>query len=299
MTKAVLVSHVAAKTSTTWAAAERMVGAAFSAIVDALSRDEAVATAGFGKFAVRGRAARQGRNPRTGEPVAIPASKVPSFKPAKAPSRRGQRIARWGRRPHPRHPFPQYGRHRAYPRNADLQNLASGIPSVPNALSVAGHRTAVHPHSAGYATFVAGRRCRYVADRSRLRTPAQSRTEIESARAGSWYGVRARCQISPATVLRVVALQTKRTHFLAACSRNHSQTQHHIRETVRSARAFYTPIPHCLYPARTPEPSLAPNANRGMERAILVLATRTRKSKCNLRWAMRTDQGAKARVSLV
>ena len=83
MTKADLVSHVAAETSTTRAAAERMVGAVFSAIADALARDEPVAIAGFGKFAVRDRAAREGRNPRTGEPVAVPASKVPAFKPGK------------------------------------------------------------------------------------------------------------------------------------------------------------------------------------------------------------------------
>jgi len=84
MNKAELVSHVAVETSNTSAAAERMVGAVFSAIVDALARDEPVAIAGFGKFVVRGRAARQGRNPRTGEPVAVLASKVPSFTPAKA-----------------------------------------------------------------------------------------------------------------------------------------------------------------------------------------------------------------------
>ena len=84
MNKAELVSHVAAESSTTRAAAERTVGAVFSAIADALARDESIGIAGFGKFAVRGRTARQGRNPRTGEPVAAPASKIPSFKPAKA-----------------------------------------------------------------------------------------------------------------------------------------------------------------------------------------------------------------------
>jgi len=82
--KAELVSHLAAETSTTRDAAERMVGAVFSAIADALARDEPVAIAGFGKFVVRSRATRQGRNPRTEEPVAVPASKMPSFKPAKA-----------------------------------------------------------------------------------------------------------------------------------------------------------------------------------------------------------------------
>ena len=92
MNKADLVSPVAAETSTTKAAAERMVGAVFAAIADALARDQPVAIAGFGKFAVRAHAARDGRNPRTGEPVADPASKVPSFKPAKA-LRSGQRVA--------------------------------------------------------------------------------------------------------------------------------------------------------------------------------------------------------------
>ena len=84
MNKAELVSHIAADTFSTKADAERIVGAVFSAIADALTRDEAVAIAGFGNFSVSSRAARQGRNPRTGEPVAVPASKVPSFKPAKA-----------------------------------------------------------------------------------------------------------------------------------------------------------------------------------------------------------------------
>ena len=84
MNKAELVSHIAAETSTTRAAAERMVGAVFSTIAGALARDQPVAIAGFGKFALRGRPARQGRNPRIGEPVAVPESKVSSLKPTKA-----------------------------------------------------------------------------------------------------------------------------------------------------------------------------------------------------------------------
>ena len=90
MNMAHLVSHVTAETSTVRAAAERMVGAAFSAIAGAPARDEPVALAVFGKFAVRGRAARQGRNPRTREPVVVPASKVPSFKPAQPYSTHGR-----------------------------------------------------------------------------------------------------------------------------------------------------------------------------------------------------------------
>ena len=84
MNKADLVSHVAAETSVTRTTAERMVGAVVTAIGDALARGEPVAIAGFGKFATRSRAARRGRNPQTGEPVAIAASRAPSFKAAKA-----------------------------------------------------------------------------------------------------------------------------------------------------------------------------------------------------------------------
>ena len=68
----------------TRATADSLVGAVFSAIVDALAREETVAIAAFGKFAVRSRAARTGRNPQTGDPVAIAASRAPSFKSAKA-----------------------------------------------------------------------------------------------------------------------------------------------------------------------------------------------------------------------
>ena len=84
MNKNDLGSHVAAETSATGATAERIVAAVFSAIGDALARDEPVTIAGFGKFAIRSRAERLSRNPQTGEPVAIAASRVPSFKAAKA-----------------------------------------------------------------------------------------------------------------------------------------------------------------------------------------------------------------------
>ena len=84
MNKAELTAHVAAETSVTRATADSLVGAVFSAIADALARDETVAIAGFGKFELRSRPARTGRNPRTGAPVAIAALRAPSFKPAKA-----------------------------------------------------------------------------------------------------------------------------------------------------------------------------------------------------------------------
>ena len=84
MNRTALVSQVATRTSLPRADAERVVAAVFSAIADALAADQPVAIAGFAKFTVRRRPARQGRNPRTGEPVAIAASRVPSFKAAKA-----------------------------------------------------------------------------------------------------------------------------------------------------------------------------------------------------------------------
>lgn len=79
-----LAAHVASDTSVTRATADSLVGTVFSAIADAFARDETVAIAGFRKFEFRSRAAHAGRNPRTGEPVAIAASRAPSFKPAKA-----------------------------------------------------------------------------------------------------------------------------------------------------------------------------------------------------------------------
>ena len=84
MNKSDLSSHLAAHASLSRTEASFVVNAVFSAIADALARGEPVAIAGFGTFTTRTRAARQGRNPRTGEPVDIPASKIPSFKAAKA-----------------------------------------------------------------------------------------------------------------------------------------------------------------------------------------------------------------------
>ena len=83
MTKSELSAHVAARVSISRAEADSVVSAVFSAIGDALARDDAVAIAGFGTFSTRNRAARQGRNPATGESIAIAASKTPAFKAGK------------------------------------------------------------------------------------------------------------------------------------------------------------------------------------------------------------------------
>lgn len=61
-----------------------MVDTVFSPIADAFERDEPVAIPRFGRFALRIRAVRQGRNPQSGEVVDGPASKVLPFEPAKA-----------------------------------------------------------------------------------------------------------------------------------------------------------------------------------------------------------------------
>ena len=57
--------------------------AAIAAIGDALAKGESVQLVGFGTFSVKERAARTGRNPKTGEPLKIAASKVPGFKAGK------------------------------------------------------------------------------------------------------------------------------------------------------------------------------------------------------------------------
>ena len=83
MNKSELSSHVAGQASLSKAQAGQVVDAVFSASADALARDESVAILGFGTFSTKTREARQGRNPRTGESIAIAASKAPSFKAGK------------------------------------------------------------------------------------------------------------------------------------------------------------------------------------------------------------------------
>jgi DNA-binding protein HU-beta len=79
MNKEGLVEHVAAATGETRKQVAQVLDAILSGITDALKRDEKVTLVGFGTFQVRTRAARDGRNPRTGEKIQIPARKVPAF----------------------------------------------------------------------------------------------------------------------------------------------------------------------------------------------------------------------------
>ena len=62
---------------------ERVVSAFFDAIIEQLQSGGRVELRGFGAFSIRGRDARKGRNPRTGEPVDVSAKSVPYFKPGK------------------------------------------------------------------------------------------------------------------------------------------------------------------------------------------------------------------------
>ena len=82
MIKAELVAKVAEIGITKKQAAE-VVDCVFDTIKDALAKGEKVSLIGFGTFSVKERAAREGRNPRTGEKIKIEAKKIPSFKPGK------------------------------------------------------------------------------------------------------------------------------------------------------------------------------------------------------------------------
>lgn len=84
MNKTELIAAVAEKTDLSKKDADAAVSAVLGAITDALKAGEKIQLVGFGTFEVRNRAAKQGRNPRTGETMTVPASKVPAFKAGKA-----------------------------------------------------------------------------------------------------------------------------------------------------------------------------------------------------------------------
>lgn len=84
MTKAELIQVVAENAELTKKDAEKAVTGVLSAITDALVKGEKVQIVGFGTFEVRDRKARDGKNPLNGEPMHIPATKVPAFKAGKA-----------------------------------------------------------------------------------------------------------------------------------------------------------------------------------------------------------------------
>lgn len=84
MNKKELVAAIAEKAEITKTNAETALNAMVEAISTELANGGEVALAGLGKFVIRERAARTGRNPQTGETIEIAASKVPAFKAAKA-----------------------------------------------------------------------------------------------------------------------------------------------------------------------------------------------------------------------
>jgi len=84
MTKQDLVNKVAEAADISKKKSAEVVDALLEAISEALDAGEKVSLIGFGTFEVRQRAAREGRNPQTNEPISIAAKKVPVFRPGKA-----------------------------------------------------------------------------------------------------------------------------------------------------------------------------------------------------------------------
>jgi DNA-binding protein HU-beta len=80
MTKADLVSKMASDAGITKALAEKALNSFVSAVTDALGKGDKITLVGFGTFDVAKRSQREGRNPRTGQAITIPASKVVRFK---------------------------------------------------------------------------------------------------------------------------------------------------------------------------------------------------------------------------
>ncbi|HHV78571.1 MAG TPA: HU family DNA-binding protein [Firmicutes bacterium] len=83
MNKAELVDVVASKTGLSKKDSEKAVNATIEGIQEALAKGEKVSLIGFGTFEVRERAARKGRNPKTGEEIRIEATRVPMFRAGK------------------------------------------------------------------------------------------------------------------------------------------------------------------------------------------------------------------------
>lgn len=83
MTKSELIEAIAARGELTKARAEMVVNCVFQAMTEALQRGEGIEIRGYGSFTVRPYKPYAGRNPRTGEPVPVPAKRLPFFKVGK------------------------------------------------------------------------------------------------------------------------------------------------------------------------------------------------------------------------
>lgn len=84
MNKAELIAQMAAKAGLSKADAEKALNAFTETVSETLASKKKVSLVGFGTFEAKNRAAREGRNPQTGETVQIPASVAPTFKAGKA-----------------------------------------------------------------------------------------------------------------------------------------------------------------------------------------------------------------------
>ncbi|NBQ91852.1 MAG: HU family DNA-binding protein [Betaproteobacteria bacterium] len=84
MNKGELIEHIAKQADLSKAAASRALDAVIGGVRTTLKKGGTVSLVGFGTFSVTKRAARTGRNPRTGATIKIKAAKVPKFRPGKA-----------------------------------------------------------------------------------------------------------------------------------------------------------------------------------------------------------------------
>lgn len=84
MNKSELIEAIAQEAGISKAAAQKALDATTDAVTKALKKGDTVTLVGFGTFYVGERAARQGRNPKTGEPLTIAAAKTPKFRAGKA-----------------------------------------------------------------------------------------------------------------------------------------------------------------------------------------------------------------------
>ena len=82
--KSELIEHIAKQADISKAAAGRALEALIGGVKSTLKKNNSVTLVGFGTFSVTKRAARSGRNPRTGAAIKIKAAKVPKFRPGKA-----------------------------------------------------------------------------------------------------------------------------------------------------------------------------------------------------------------------
>ena len=84
MNKADLIEEIAQSAEVSKSAAERAIDALVAAVKKSLKKGDTVTLVGFGTFYANSRAARTGRNPRTGAAVSIPAASIPRFRAGKA-----------------------------------------------------------------------------------------------------------------------------------------------------------------------------------------------------------------------